>query len=174
MRKEITMKKTNLFKRIITSVLCVSALAVPFSTSVSAASYDYSVKSAKQSLRKDIITAYKSVPSCCIYGTYSNQEHRPIPIGSIYIPTIEDAIDKHFFIDGPSAKISSTAGTWVLGDVDYDGEVSLSDLATLRQLLSGQRSITTYQRAISDLNNDNRVNQIDCDILSKYLVNRPR
>lgn len=55
------------------------------------------------------------------------------------------------------------------GDVNLDGSVSLSDLMALNKIIAGN-SYSEAQLKNADLNNDNKLNEIDKNILQQFLI----
>ncbi|MBQ8688630.1 MAG: trypsin-like peptidase domain-containing protein [Ruminococcus sp.] len=64
--------------------------------------------------------------------------------------------------------MSAEAVTWVCGDVNNDGSVSLTDVTSLNKYLSGKVELVDYTKA--DTNADCVINAIDALILNKYIT----
>lgn len=65
--------------------------------------------------------------------------------------------------------IADATGTYICGDVDADGRVSMLDVVNLGKYLAGKVELVDYSRA--DTNADCIVDVIDETILNKYVVN---
>ena len=94
----------------------------------------------------------------------------------------------HYFVvdstaDGALVKLSTghaTRDKWylepvtnqLLGDVNRDGVVNVTDLYQLKQLLQEEISPTVWQKAICDINQDGAVTVADAAAMQDYLLRR--
>lgn len=88
-----------------------------------------------------------------------------------------DSTSNDFFIDDAviAAKGASIAPTEKvsdikLGDVNYDGEVNISDMVALKKYL--QNSSTAIRTENADLNSDNKVDNSDLEVLKNVLAGK--
>ena len=74
------------------------------------------------------------------------------------------------YCDANSIQLISAGLTIVYGDINQDGKVDNNDYNALLSALQNNTSFSQLQkRIVVDLNCDNIVNQLDLDILKKYL-----
>lgn len=64
--------------------------------------------------------------------------------------------------------LPTQASTTLLGDVNNDNIISISDAVALNQFLSGQKTLPSY--VVADLNEDYMINCIDSEILLDFVL----
>ena len=62
------------------------------------------------------------------------------------------------------------AGEIVYGDINYDGKISATDLATMRQAILGEYALSAAEKEIFDLNGDGNVSEADEDLLTQFVL----
>lgn len=60
------------------------------------------------------------------------------------------------------------------GDIDGDGVISNRDEVMLSQYVVGKREATLLQQIAVDVNNDKKINVVDCAVLSRYRVGKDK
>lgn len=80
------------------------------------------------------------------------------------------AVCAAFSVVLPCQNITASADSvsWVCGDVNNDGRLSMQDVITLNRYISGMVELVDYSKA--DVNTDCIIDTIDVSILNKYLV----
>jgi hypothetical protein len=58
------------------------------------------------------------------------------------------------------------------GDVDCDGEVSITDLVLVNRYVLGKEDFSNFQRDCADVNRDGEVTQADVEIISDIILGR--
>lgn len=58
----------------------------------------------------------------------------------------------------------------IYGDIDFNGRISITDLATMHQVVNGTVTVSEAELVILDLNGDSKVTQEDTDLLNQYLL----
>jgi hypothetical protein len=69
-----------------------------------------------------------------------------------------------------SANAASTSMTYLTGDIDGDGSISVSDTLAITKYLNGIYSFTAAQFTRADANLDNVVDYADLNLIAKYMV----
>jgi predicted alpha/beta superfamily hydrolase len=59
----------------------------------------------------------------------------------------------------------------IIGDTDYDGEISVMDAAKIQKYLVGKATMGNTALTLADVNGDNSVDVMDSALIQKYLVN---
>ena len=77
---------------------------------------------------------------------------------------MEAAVDDVFVLNGISVDI-------VIGDVDFDGEISINDVLQIVDYILGVVQPNGLQVYVADLNQDGNLNVIDALVLIQTILN---
>lgn len=96
----------------------------------------------------------------CQSGSAVSLSYKPADVYNYAMQNVEFAIDNGVI----------TAGTYMLGDVNNDGNVDLLDVTVLRRHLADWDGYADIVKLAADVNEDGNIDLLDATILRRYLA----
>lgn len=122
---------------------------------------------------KSVIVGYnvEFMGDACLGYSFDTYKYQYIPVEGFTISGYEGSLAQHYAQEnGFHFKSLGDAVYYVLGDVNGDGSVTVTDAVLLQKFLLSQETFTKLQSLCADVTQDGVVNAFDLALLKKHLL----